>query len=60
MTLIEYIEKHFSGNQAQFARYIKVAPAQITQWINKDFIVVDDVLYSPRRTLKSEGSKITD
>lgn len=51
MTLIEYIEKYYSGNQAAFAASCGVKPQQVTQWINKDFIVVDHVLYSPRREL---------
>ena len=52
MVLIEYIEKHYGGNQAAFAKAQKVQPPQITQWINKKYIVVDGVLYSPRRILK--------
>lgn len=60
MTLIAYIEKYHGGNQASFARYAGVAPAQVTQWINKKFIVVDDVLYSPRRNLGDSNLKATD
>ncbi len=51
MTLLEYIQQKFYGSQAEFARAQGVAPAQVTQWIKKGFIVVDDVLYSPRRKL---------
>lgn len=51
MKLICYIRQHYSGNQAAFARANGVTPQQITQWINKEFIVVDGVLYSPRRKL---------
>ncbi|HHR6078359.1 TPA: hypothetical protein ACS7ZY_000690 [Providencia alcalifaciens] len=53
MNLIEYIEKYYSGNQAAFAASCGVKPQQITQWINKGFIVVDNTLYSPRRELPS-------
>lgn len=42
MPLIEYINKFYRGNQASF---------QVTQWINKGFIVVNHTLYSPRRKL---------
>ncbi len=51
MRLDEYIKKHFDGNQAQFAKAQNVKPPQVTQWIAKQFIVVNDKLYSPRRTL---------
>lgn len=52
MKLADYIQEHYGGNQAAFAKAQGVKPQQVTQWINKEFIVVDDVLYSPRRELK--------
>lgn len=51
MPLIEYINKFYRGNQASFSRLTGVQPAQVTQWINKGFIVVNHTLYSPRRKL---------
>ncbi|WP_290012774.1 hypothetical protein [Proteus terrae] len=51
MTLQEYIKLHYNGNNAEFARACEVKPQQITQWINKGFIVVEHQLYSPRREL---------
>ncbi|HFF8537508.1 TPA: hypothetical protein ACGEYK_001638 [Raoultella ornithinolytica] len=51
MTLLIYIEKHYDGSQAAFARAVGVKPPQVTQWIDKKFIVVDHELYSPRRIL---------
>lgn len=51
-TLGEYIAEEFSGSQRAFAAAQGVQPAQVTQWLKKDFIVVDDVLYSRRRELK--------
>lgn len=51
MSLPDYIQNHCGGNQAAFARAQDVKPQQVTQWIEKGFIVVDGVLYSPRRTL---------
>jgi hypothetical protein len=53
-TLREYIDKEFGGNQAAFARAKGVKRAQVTQWINKDFIVVDGALYSHRRDLNKK------
>lgn len=53
MALLEYISKHYGGNQAAFAAAQGVKPPQVTQWINKGFIVVGDALYSPRRELKT-------
>jgi len=52
MTLLEYIQKEWGGNQAAFARAQKVDPPQVTQWLKGDFIVVNHKLYSPRRELK--------
>lgn len=53
MFLKDYIKKYFNGSQKAFADAQAVAPAQVTQWLKKDFIVVHDVLYSPRRNLKN-------
>lgn len=50
--LVEYIGEGFGGSQRAFAKVQRVAPQQVTQWINKGFIVVDDKLYSFRRGLK--------
>lgn len=52
-TLLEWIDLHFDGNQRAFAAAQGVQPPQVTQWIQKDFIVVDGQLYSPRRELNS-------
>ena len=54
MSLAEYIDIKYLGNQADFARTQGVAPAQVTQWLKKDFIVVDGKLYSLRRELKAQ------
>jgi hypothetical protein len=51
MGLIEYIAAYYNGNQRTFAESQCVKPPQVTQWIAKKFIVVDRVLYSPRREL---------
>ena len=46
-----FIEEKFK-TQTAFAKAIGVEPAQITQWLAKDFIVVSGMLYSPRRKLE--------
>jgi hypothetical protein len=51
--LVQYIDEHFEGNQRAFAAAQGVQPPQVTQWIQKDFIVVNGQLYSPRRELKT-------
>lgn len=51
MGLLKYIEENFAGSQAEFARQAGVSRQQVTQWINKEFIVVDGKLYSPRRDI---------
>lgn len=50
-TLKEWIGSNFNGNQSAFASAQGVQPQQVTQWIQKEFIVVDRKLYSPRREL---------
>jgi len=52
-TLLEFIDLHFDGNQRAFAAAQGVQPPQVTQWIQKEFIVVGGQLYSPRRELKT-------
>ena len=52
MNLQQYIDIYFSGNQAEFARNVGVRPQQVTQWINRGFIMFGGKLYSPRRTIK--------
>lgn len=51
ISLTEYIQRHFDGSQVDFAAKQGVAKQQVTQWISKDFLVIDDVLYSARREL---------
>lgn len=49
--LSEYIGLFYSGSQRQFAEAQNVKPAQITQWLNKKFVVINHNLYSHRREL---------
>lgn len=51
MKLLDYIQKHYSGNQAAFAKSQDVKPQQVTKWLKMNCIVVEGVLYSPRREL---------
>jgi hypothetical protein len=55
MRLGEYIERHHSGSQADFARACGVKPQQVTKWIAMGCIVVDGKLYSPRRDIPENG-----
>ena len=52
LELLGYIQKHYGGNQAAFAKSQEVAPQQVTKWLKMNCIVVDGVLYSPRRVLQ--------
>ena len=54
MSLTEYIDKYFEGNQSAFAQDEGVHRQQITKWINGEFIVVGHELYSPRREFKNK------
>jgi hypothetical protein len=51
LELIDYIELHHSGNQAAFGRAQGVLPQQVTKWLDMGCVVLDGVLYSPRREL---------
>jgi len=57
LSLRLWIDLHFSGSQRAFAAAQGVHPQQVTQWINKDFIVVDGKLYSHRRDLITNNIK---
>lgn len=52
-SLTDYITINYSGSQTLFAEAQAVQRPQVTQWIKKEFIVIDDVLYSKRRELKN-------
>lgn len=52
MLLKDYIAEHFEGNQSAFAKHCDVKAQQVTVWLKKGFIVVDGVLFSPRREIK--------
>ena len=58
VSLRDYIKAEYNGNNSQFARQIGVQPAQVTQWLVKEFIVVDDALYSRRRDLLENKKEI--
>ncbi len=51
MKLKDYIRDHYYTKR-DFAADIGVMPQQVTAWIKKEFIVIDGVMYSPRRSLK--------
>ena len=59
MTLFDYIQKHHGGNQAAFARKIKVTRARVGQMVAEGWMVlpfkegkkVRDKLYAPKRTI---------
>ncbi|PQQ35668.1 hypothetical protein C6H68_23910 [Photorhabdus luminescens] len=52
MTLTQYIDCYFGGNQSKFALHIHVTPQQVTKWIDGNWIVVNGILYSPKRSIK--------
>lgn len=51
MPLSEYINTHYGGNKAAFARACNVLPQQVAKWINMGCIIVNEKLYSPRREM---------
>lgn len=50
-SLKEYINLFFQGSQKEFAIIQGVSPTQVTQWIKKEFVVMNNKLYSFRRDL---------
>jgi hypothetical protein len=52
MNLQEYINEHFGGNQAAFARRQDVHPTAVTKWLNNGYMVIGDDMVSKRRVLK--------
>lgn len=55
MSLEDYINANYGGSQRAFADAQGVKPPQVTQWLDKGFIVVDHILYSKRRELKKSS-----
>ena len=49
MKLKEYIKLKHAGNQSALARHVGVSRQEISRWVKRGDIVVDDVLYSKRR-----------
>ena len=59
--LTDYIAKHYSGNQAAFARAVGVQPAQVTQWLKSSYVVISGNLYypiGPSEKFRNYGNKI--
>ncbi len=56
-TLEKYIETDFNDSQSCFARSQGVKPQQVSQWIKKEFVIVNGNLYSLRRELKTKINK---
>jgi ribosomal protein L7Ae-like RNA K-turn-binding protein len=55
MSLIDYINYFYAGNKSEFGRAVGVSRQQVSQWIDKGFIVVNHRLYSPRRDLPEKN-----
>ncbi|MEQ9888855.1 hypothetical protein ABRP55_20240 [Pectobacterium zantedeschiae] len=51
MPLLEFIQKNFGGNQAAFARHMGVRPQKVQDWLNANWLVIDNQLCSPRREI---------
>ena len=57
MELMDYINKHFKGNQSAFARAQGCTKQHVQKWLKSGCMVFDDLLVSPRRELKKEEEK---
>lgn len=54
-----YVDVNFGGNKAEFARYIGVYPHKINEWIRCGWIIVDNILYSPRKEIRETNENLT-
>ena len=52
MLLSDYIDQHYNGIRADFARSQGVAPQQVNKWLAGRWLVIDGRLYSPKQDLK--------
>lgn len=57
MKLTDYINEHHNGNKAEFARSQGVQPQALNKWVNAKWIVLNGVLYSPRRELITKDNE---
>lgn len=51
MTVKEYIDTYYNGNQSAFARVQGAKRQQVARWIEREFLVINGQLYSSRRKL---------
>ena len=58
MNVAEHIEQNYGGSQSKFAHAIGASKQAVNFWIRKGYIVVDGVLYSPRK--RPEKSILVD
>ena len=47
MLVAEYIDKHYNGIRAEFARSMDVSPQLINKWIKCGWVIVDGKLCKP-------------
>lgn len=52
-SLRDFIEVFYGGNNSEFARANGITRQQVNEWIGKDFIVMNETLFSPRRLLET-------
>jgi len=51
MPLTEYIAMNFAGNNSEFARHMGVDRQKVGLWIKSGWVVINGILYSPRRDI---------
>ena len=54
----QYIKDNHNGNGSEFAREHGVAYNQANDWRRRGFMLIDGVIYSPRRRIKTNGRHI--
>lgn len=56
MQLSEYIKQNFPS-AAAFAAHMNVTPQAVTKWLRQGWVVIDDVIYAPRRIYRESNNK---
>ena len=57
MTLMEYIEKHYNGSKADFARAEGTTRQHVQKWVNNGWLVMGSQLVSPKKDLVNPAEK---
>lgn len=59
MDLKDYIDKNYAGVKTRFAADCNVLPQQVTKWLERNCIVINGIIYTPKRMINySNGGNL--